>query len=157
MGLDMYLTGRRYIWGWSDSPDQHIQAAVEPLFPELKGRRIKEVSCEMMYWRKSNQIHKWFVDNVQEGKDECQETFVSVDQLNELLNTCRFVLAGRDGPNAIANARALLPTHSGFFFGGTDYDEYYWQDLENTVKGLEEILGNEEITKHWEFYYCSSW
>jgi hypothetical protein len=157
MGLDMYLTGRRFIWGFDNSPDKHIQAAVEPLFPEIKGKRIKEVSCEMMYWRKSNQIHKWFVDKCQEGVDECQETYVTVDQLRELLDTCRAVLASRGTANELSNARALLPSQGGFFFGSTDYDDYYFQDIEDTVKGLEEILGNEEITKHWEFYYRSSW
>jgi hypothetical protein len=49
-------------------------------------------------------------------------------------------------------ARELLPTGSGFFFGGTDYDEYYYNDLVETQKMLEELLLEED----GEFYYRSS-
>ena len=34
----------------------------------------------------------------------------------------------------------ILPTQCGFFFGMTDYDEIYIQDLENTVNILTEVL-----------------
>ena len=157
MGLDMYLTGKRYLWGFSDSPDRALIDTLQPLFPELKGKRIKEISCEMMYWRKANHIHKWFVDNIQDGVDECKEHYVPVEKLQELLTVCRTVLASRGKPNAESNAAALLPTASGFFFGSTAYDEYYYSDIEDTVKGLEAILADEAVAKHWEFHYQSSW
>ena len=41
---------------------------------------------------------------------------------------------------------------SGFFFGGTDYDEWYYNDIENTIKILESALEDGD-----EFYYSSSW
>jgi hypothetical protein len=37
-------------------------------------------------------------------------------------------------------ADELLPTEGGFFFGGTEYDEYYFQDLEYTQRRLTELL-----------------
>jgi hypothetical protein len=43
-----------------------------------------EVIEEVMYWRKANQIHKWFVDNVQDGVDDCKEYWVSEEKLQEL-------------------------------------------------------------------------
>lgn len=157
MGLDMYLTGERYLWSFPENnPDRSIAESVRNLFPELKGKEVKSVRVEMGYWRKANQIHKWFVDNCQNGVDECQETYVGTEKLAELLNTCRAVLAGRGTAAGEANARAMLPTQGGFFFGSTEYDDYYWDDIEHTVKLLEGIVNNEEL-KGWDFYYRSSW
>ena len=31
------------------------------------------------------------------------------------------------------------PTHEGFFFGSTEYDEYYFADLESTIEQLEDV------------------
>ena len=39
------------------------------------------------------------------------------------------------------------------FFGSIDYDEFYYQDLVDTKKILEEALENEE----GEYEYQSSW
>jgi hypothetical protein len=49
----------------------------------------------------------------------------------------------------------LLPTTKGFFFGSTEYDEYYMSDIKSTIKGLEEILS--EDVSNGDFYYQSSW
>lgn len=155
MGLDMYLTGERYLWSTNDA-DKAKGEQINALFPELKGKQIKTIRVEAGYWRKANHIHKWFVDNVQDGKDECKEHYVNDDHLRQLLSTCKAVLASRHGPNAQANAEAMLPTASGFFFGGTAYDEYYYSDIEKTVEILESIVDNEEL-KDWDFHYCSSW
>jgi hypothetical protein len=54
-------------------------------------------------------------------------------------------------------ANSLLPTRSGFFFGDTSYDEWYFMHIENTEKQLTEVLEDEEFLKSWEFYYQSSW
>lgn len=105
-----------------------------------------EVTCA--YWRKANQIHKWFVDNVQNGSDDCGEYYVSQDKLIELLALCKHALATKD-PN-------LLPPQAGFFFGGTDIDEWYWKDLENTINQIERIFALKQID-NLSFYYNSSW
>ena len=55
--------------------------------------RVSQPSAELAYWRKANQIHKWFVDNVQEGVDNCGEYYVSHEKLQELLDTVNNVLA----------------------------------------------------------------
>lgn len=49
-------------------------------------------------------------------------------------------------------AKKLLPTQEGFFFGGTEYDEYYLADIKETIKILQECLKEEG-----DFYYDSSW
>ena len=102
------------------------------------------------YWRKANAIHKWFVDNCQDGRDECQETWVSREQMQQLIDLCKEVLADRN------KADQLLPTAQGFFFGGTTYDEWYERDLEYTVERFEKILADPAFAKS-DFYYQSSW
>ena len=105
-----------------------------------------EVTCA--YWRKANQIHAWFVDNVQQGNDDCGEYYVSHEKLKELLSLVNKALAERD-PN-------LLQPRAGFFFGSYDIDEYYWNDLKNTKAKLERIFALPEMSK-LSFYYTSSW
>jgi hypothetical protein len=125
MGLDMYLYKKIYI---------------------NKNREEEQIG----YWRKSNAIHMWFVDNVQNGVDECQETLVDRDKLKELLDICEEVKGHPE------RAPELLPTQSGFFFGGTEYDDWYFEDIDNTIKILKNAI-KATYNKNTEIYYCSSW
>jgi hypothetical protein len=100
------------------------------------------------YWRKANAVHQWFVDNCQNGEDDCRDAYVSREKLEELLSVTKEVLADH------SKADELLPTQSGFFFGSTEYDEYYFQDLELTQKILENALS---MSDEWDFGYQSSW
>lgn len=102
---------------------------------------------ERMYWRKANAIHRWFVENVQNQNDNCEIYLVNKEQLQELLNLCNEVL------NDYTKAEELLPTTSGFFFGSTLYDDYYFDDIIYTKNHLEKIL-NEDTGN---LYYWSSW
>ena len=43
----------------------------------------------------------------------------------------------------------------GFFFGSTHYDEYYWQDLLDTIEICKRAL--EVYDSHSSIYYKSSW
>ena len=141
MGLDMYLTAERYFW--FDEP--------KPQIPEIpQGFEPKTVTVEAAYWRKANQIHAWFVKHVQDGEDECRPHHVSREKLLDLKDTCQLVLADR------SKAEELLPSQSGFFFGGTEYDEWYFGDLEQTVTQIDKVLGAFPEDK-WSFEYRSSW
>jgi hypothetical protein len=111
--------------------------------------QFAEVKLQLAYWRKANQIHKYFVDRCGNGKDECQDIYVSQDALVELLWRCETVLKDR------SRAGELLPPQSGFFFGSTELDEYYYDDLENTIVMLQRILKN--AREDWEFEYKASW
>ena len=86
MGLDMYLHAKKYVekldWNKLQSNDELTMNSPEVVFPQwnnlvemtgmkdvavdIYGAQI-EVTCA--YWRKANQIHKWFVENVQCGED----------------------------------------------------------------------------------------
>jgi hypothetical protein len=111
---------------------------------------VAEEAEEIGYWRKANAIHKWFVDNVQNGNDDCEQYNVSPEKIKELLNVCQAVLKNP------AEANKLLPTASGFFFGETDYGDGYLDDLDQTVKILDEALKNDK-EDHSTYYYYSSW
>ena len=41
---------------------------------------------ELMYWRKANAIHKFFVDNAAHGVDDCQPVQVTLDVLKDLID-----------------------------------------------------------------------
>ena len=152
MGLDMYLYKKNYIWqGDWIKPETKQEVVVTKggeVDTKIKPERVKYVVEEVGYWRKANQIHKWFVDVVQEGNDNCGSYYVSRDTLEELLDICKQI---RDDHS---KADKLLPTQSGFFYGGTEYDEWYFNDIDNTIKIIEECLEDESAD---DFEYNASW
>ena len=154
MGLDMYLSNKVYLSKYMDKDDSQRIEKINDVFglagDEEGDYGAKQVEFRVAYWRKANAIHAWFVKNVQEGKDECQETWVSREQLEELVETCKQVI---EKPKL---ATELLPPQSGFFFGSTEVDEWYLQDLEHTVKTLQKALA-EPTFKKGDFYYQASW
>lgn len=156
MGLDMYLYKNTYIGNQYRSPEQIVTLNIPNnqegvIFPikknQIKSERISSIEENVAYWRKANHIHNWFVENVQEGEDDCKKYYVSREQIQELIDLCKQVLDNKE------KAEELLPTQSGFFFGGTEYDEWYFQDLEDTIKQLTPLLEETE----GDFYYQSSW
>jgi hypothetical protein len=55
-------------------------------------------------------------------------------------------------------ADELLQTQPGFFFGGTEYDEYYIHCLDETIKQIEPLLKEDEDSKSTsDYYYQASW
>ena len=141
--------------------------------------RIKE---EVGYWRKANAIHHWFVENIQNGVDDCcYHREVREEDLLDLLDICKRVLDScelvdgqicngysyQDGKKApiMENGRyvkdpsvaeELLPTESGFFFGSYEYDEYYVEDIKNTIDIITKVLETTNFETEM-LYYCSSW
>ena len=114
------------------------------------------VKVKIGYWRKANQIHKWFVDNVQNGVDNCQDFIVQREQLEHLLTICNSILSTKGKKKMQEKAAELLPTSSGFFFGSTDIDDWYFDDIKSTVQQLTDILNNSKFAEV-EFYYRASW
>ena len=115
MGLDMNLIGRNENTGeWDD----------------------------VIYWRKVNCVHKFLVpeEDLWEN-DNCVEFPVSWDDLMSLKNRCVNILtvANRNDDTWKEVAEDLLPTESGFFWGSTEYDEWYLDDLKYTVEKIESI------------------
>ena len=182
MGLDMYLYRKTYVKNWDFMrPEERHEITVKKggvTRKDIKPERICYIVEQVAYWRKANAIHNWFVEKCQGGVDECQETYVDREKIKELVSLCKQVLESvetvpgkiltktvytaesveqhfKDG-NVVAQktiAESLLPSKSGFFFGSTEYDEYYLQDLKETVEMLEPLLNDE----HGDFIYRASW
>jgi hypothetical protein len=68
----------------------------------------------------------------------------------ELRDLCQSILNDPDG----IKDDDLDPVE-GFFFGSTEKDEWYLQDLKNTVEGITNALSLPE--NQYEFYYQASW
>lgn len=150
----MYLTAEIYLSPYSEKPEEKEKIArINEMFGiknSIPDYTVKEVIFRVGYWRKANAIHGWFVNNLQNGIDECQHSYVERKQLKELLLLCKQVLADH------STAQKLLPTTSGFFFGSYEYDSGYFDDLKSTVKQLNRAL-NDPALKDMDFYYQSSW
>lgn len=151
MGLDMYLIAKRYISPY-DPADAELTELAKAINFGDGTMEVREVTFEAMYWRKANAIHWWFVDNIQDGVDNCAEYYVDIKYLTELRDLCKKVLEDPE------KAMELLPPKSGFFFGSTDIDEFFIDDLTSTVERFDYLLELPEVKNHnISFYYHSSW
>ena len=181
MGLDMYLSKKTYVKQWSHiEPENQYQVEVkkggEPV-TSIKPERVSYVTEQVGYWRKFNALHNWFVENCQDGRDECQESYVDREKLEELIVTLHEVKniletspkkkvqvknGWSNGEDTFVEIEVvsdseklddLFPTSSGFFFGGTEYDEYYEEQVNETIELITELLKDET----GDYYYQSSW
>lgn len=155
MGLDMYLHAKRYESNYRFQVEQRgendvfntvltaVGGYVSPQSPAV------EVSATVGYWRKVNAVHNWFVRELADGVDECQPIYVPREKLVELRDICQQILENHD------LADELLPTGAGFFFGGTEYDEWYFEGLKETIEQINTALV--ELDERWSFEYQASW
>lgn len=171
MGLDMYLTADVYIGAkWHKVRTRNIVVSKRHKVEFRDGSKddftqvnkfptynISNITYDVAYWRKVNCVHKWFVDNVQGGKDDCERYRVEDSKLEELKNLCIKLLSNRSKEEALK----LLPPQDGCFFGATNTNDeefwkWYWLDLRDTIKQLDSAL---EFGKKYlaTFYYQSSW
>lgn len=221
MGLDMYLYKGKRIKGltvqemhnieqYLDWRDCYVDECSLEEYCFLKEEDINQEHVKLYetsgiklhnvgYWRKANQIHNWFVNNVQNGYDDCEYYEATKLQLEELLEICKMVvLKAIIGEGIVFNYSTfkenekevikrgyivkenkskhsmidvfskgqvilnsdeiakLLPTTEGFFFGNTNYDMNYLEDVKNTIELLEEVLSTTDFDNEI-IIYTSSW
>jgi hypothetical protein len=182
MGLDMYLSKKTYVKQWShDKPEEQFEVSVKrggKPFKKIDSSRVSYVTEELMYWRKANQIHGWFVHNTQEIVEDVKY-YASKEDLQNLLDICKEVLdllnksemktiqvrSGWSGGEEIYSdvevydcedeVMGLLPPTEGFFYGSYDINEYYKENVEETLKFLEIELP--KCDEHDDFEYYASW
>ena len=162
---------------------KHMIRERHPAWAGTDNYTYESIHENIGYWRKANQIHKWFVDNVQDGEDDCQmHREVTKSDLESLLTTCQEVINNsrlvdgkvisgysfnKDGQmeKDLADgkviedpsvAEKLLPSQGGFFFGSTEYDEWYLNDIEDTIEICKNALATTDFNTQM-IYYCSSW
>lgn len=189
MGLDMYLCKiQNDVLAYKDvdlydlqETNPELYKKLEPYFKKTKHCGFDTLMEEVGYWRKANQIHNWFVENVQDGSDDCNSYIVSKEQIDELLEICKKVKASivlkdakvingqryEDGEwkNIFEDGKIiedptvceeLLPTCEGFFFGSAQYDQWYAEDIDNTIKILERVLAETDFD-NYQILYEASW
>lgn len=183
MGLDMYLNKKTYVknWDFQKKNERHTVTIKKggKVRTDIKPERVSYITESVGYWRKANHIHQWFVENCQDGEDNCKEYWVSREQLQELVDACKqvkeslenspkkkvqVVVGWQNGEKMyedidvfedVSIAEELLPTQPGFFFGGTEYDKWYVQGLDETINQIEPLLKEEDNDA--DFYYQASW
>ena len=182
MGLDMYLEGETFAGLQFEHNRETAGASFTGDLAHVQPERLSSVTEQLGYWRKANAIHKWFVDNVQGGVDDCRRAPVSRAKLTELRAVVERVLASCQlAPGPVINgyqsdpsfvtgwrpmiedgkivvdpsvAEELLPATSGFFFGSTQYDSRYVDDLKNTLAIIDAALSCHDSVS---FFYEASW
>lgn len=188
MGLDMYAARKLFVKQWEhQSPDERYTVQVARGGKPVSGihtDRISAIEEEVMYWRKANYIHGWFVDNVQNGTDDCKEYYVDWDKLEHLFEVCEKVIKASqlvDGmvhsyqtwdkerrtwvthrvPGKLIEdptvAKEFLPTTEGFFFGTYEYDEYYLNEVIRTRDWAARMLADRKAGVPGDICYSSSW
>ena len=139
MGLDMYLTGDKYIGGSLQN--------TEP-FQEIEGKPVERIILELGYWRKHAKLHGYIVKNfAHNGVDDQEKIELTSDNLKQIVNAIR----NKD-----------LPKTKGFFFGNDEIDEMHAQEDNENIKRFEdaiEWLGNLSEGDNWRraVYYQASW
>ena len=144
MGLDMYLEGRKYLL--SNRKDE---------VPTEDGFRLKEKILELGYWRKEPNLHGYIVKTFADGKDECQDIELCVEDVQKIREAVR--------------NRQLVET-SGFFFGQSadpnsdDPEERKWaEEFEsNTIEIFDKAIAwvnakSEDKTALRWIVYRASW
>lgn len=137
---------------------------------------------EICYWRKANQIHKWF--NTKFIKEQNPWGYYEVEEkdIQGLLLICKLLKHLKENPDdslfapigtdcfthikkgdfeydldldcADLIAYALLPPDNlGCFFGSGVVDEWYWEQIDDTIEQLAKAL--EE--SYSAYFYMASW
>lgn len=164
MGLDMYLyLEKRHYESKYNNKDITYPAELKPFEDEIEKSISTNTCYQVGYWRKANAIHRWVVENCAEGVDDCQPIYLNIDQINDLIDCCKHILKRDVEPDDV------LPTIDGFFFGSTDYDDWYYQDVQYTLDIFTKVrdfikADKEEAAKSNDFYrdewrvlYNASW
>lgn len=105
---------------------------------------------EVAYWRKANAIHGWIINN-SGAVDDCTLISLTKQDIVQLRDDCQKVLD--KGTQEIA--MELLPPAEGFFFGSNQIDEWYWDNIKDTIEKLNKAI--DESVDDAMFEYQASW
>lgn len=153
MGLDMYL---------ELVPKDKEPKTAEEYFDKSEAAYESGLDFDekVAYWRKANAIHNWFCNHCKCLEDQVLYKVTREDVLRLIGTICRVLAASEINPdtNMIKDsslAEELLPTCNGCFFGSTDYDDWYIDQLEFSIEELGKALGAME--KDTVLFYYASW
>ena len=127
MGLDMYL--------------------------ERVSRNDSGNRAEVHYWRKANSIHNWILKETGTPSDfNAGDNGIELtkDMLIKFVEQAETVLRDRSDETS----ERLIPSCSGFFFGNTAYDEWYYKDIESTAEKFKQLINTFDFETYELVYSC---
>lgn len=101
---------------------------------DLYFNRVKRKVQHLKSFRKVNFLVKFFEDQGLFNYENPVPITVDKELAEELLDRCEKVLEDH------SKAKKLLPTMEGFFFGSTEYDDYYFDDVKEVRDFLRDKL-----------------
>ncbi|AWM79061.1 hypothetical protein DKL61_01090 [Gammaproteobacteria bacterium ESL0073] len=116
------------------------------------GLDISFVACprdeimEMGVFRKVNALLQW-VNTYVMTVENCAYIPISKEDLEKLQGTLNQLTTD--------NCQELFPTQEGFFYGSTEYDECYWEDVQAIKEWLDKTLAEFDFGE--EMLFFSAW
>ena len=113
----------------------------------FKKKKVKEIG----YFRKVNFLVKYFEDNC--GLDTANQTplRIHINDIMDLKDRCSEVI------NNPHKAEELLPTMDGFYFGSSDYDENYLEDVQRVYDYCTYLLSEFDALQEDESIWFEIW
>ena len=125
---DYYLKQIGYDYLEQKVIEVHTPDDVAKFFEEMKTHIFKESDA---YFRKVNFLYAYFGNKL--VNESC---IASKEEIKQLIDTCNDVLKHKgDEDYAIEH----LPTTSGFFFGFTDYSDWYYNNVKDCIKQMRKL------------------
>lgn len=164
MGLDMYFYARKTTyksfskWDKSSKVDEtNYPEDLKTFSDYIYDRNFKSVQIETRYqigyFRKFNALHSYIVKTFANGVDNCQDIILYKEDVEQIKKVLDDVL---NVHQQAEKAKEILPTQSGYFFGGTDYDEFYFNEVKVAVDLMQNLLDNFDF-ESYQLVYRASW
>ncbi|CCW29055.1 hypothetical protein ABLA30_08915 [Xenorhabdus nematophila] len=116
-------------------------------FSVEKHKKCTDKNIQVGYFRKVNSLLYWVSNNVQ-NVNNCEEILISKHKLEQLIAVLNELTKD--------NCNKLFPTSDGFYFGSTEYDEYYWSDVEEIKDWVNNVLKSFDFN-HYKLFFWAWW
>lgn len=111
---------------------------------EKQNERV-DYDTQVGYFRKINSLFRWVSYNVQ-SVDNCKSILIPKQKLEQLSADLNRLTKD--------NCMTIFPTSEGFFFGSTEYDQYYWSDVEEVKSWVSSTLKSFDFDNHDLFFWA---
>lgn len=119
------------------------------IFFESKNKENEEVA----YFRKVNFLLPYF------GYEEnCTHIEITKQQVEDIVGDCKKLLViqlTETNEKFVEKAQEIMPTERGFFFGSTEYDEWYVHDLKEVLEKFSKLLETFDFENDTLLMHCS--
>lgn len=145
MGLDIYFYKFKKA-DWKKASELKEAIANEPddekanKMIDEANEMLPDIQTEIGYFRKVNFLMAFF-----NYEGNCEYKEITRKQLRELKDKCFAVYTLKPGDGVmtdeiIKKCSETLPTQAGFFFGNTNYDEWYFQEVKEVLEWVSGVL-----------------